>query len=201
LEEDDDALRREALRSLRPRLRDDAALRRKVRNRLRDERYAHALALAAGQTLPPKEPRDHAAGGDPEAGRRLYFHPNGPACFKCHTVAGRGGEVGPDLSVIARTMSREKLAESILQPSREVSPQFTNWLFLTDSGRQLSGMVLSEDADIVRIGTAEGRVLELEVERIERRRPQRISVMPAGLADQMTAREFRDLLAYLETLR
>ena len=89
----------------------------------------------------------------------------------------------------------------MLQPSKEISPQFTNWQFVTDHGRQLSGMILSENSETVRIGTAEGAVIELAAKRIERRRPQRVSVMPADLVDLMTANEFRNLLAYLESLR
>jgi putative membrane-bound dehydrogenase-like protein len=55
--------------------------------------------------------------GDPEAGRRTFFHVNSAGCYKCHAVGGRGGQVGPDLTVIARTMDRQKLIDSILEPS------------------------------------------------------------------------------------
>jgi hypothetical protein len=36
---------------------------------------------------------------------------------------------------------------------------------------------------------------------IEQRVPQKISIMPAKLIDRITVGEFRDLLAYLETLK
>ncbi|HVW02188.1 MAG TPA: PVC-type heme-binding CxxCH protein, partial [Planctomycetaceae bacterium] len=39
-----------------------------------------------------------ASGGDPDAGRRVFFHAKSAGCFRCHTVAGRGGRVGPDLT-------------------------------------------------------------------------------------------------------
>src|SRR5207244_473632 len=41
--------------------------------------------------------------GDAEAGRRVFFHKNGPRCFTCHRVDGRGGKLGPDLSKIGKS--------------------------------------------------------------------------------------------------
>ena len=52
-------------------------------------------------------------GGDVESGRRVFFHQQGAGCWKCHTVDGRGGVIGPDLSLIARTMNRQKLARRV----------------------------------------------------------------------------------------
>jgi putative heme-binding domain-containing protein len=201
LDSDLETLRREALRALRPELQKDEQLTQTVRRRLDLKNLEEELAVALGKPLAAKDPADFLTGGNAAAGRRVFFHARGPACFKCHTVAGRGGKVGPDLSIIARTMDRAKLADSLLQPSKEISPQFTNWLFLTDDGRQLSGMILADDGQMLRIGTAEGEVRELPAARIEQRLPQRISIMPAGLPDLMTRGEFRDLLAYLESLR
>ena len=62
-------------------------------------------------------------GGDAEAGRRLFDFPNSVACYRCHTVHGRGGKIGPDLSTIARSSDRTKLAESILRPAKEIAPR------------------------------------------------------------------------------
>ena len=47
-----------------------------------------------------------ASGGDPQAGRRVFFHANTASCARCHTINGRGERIGPDLSLIARTMNR-----------------------------------------------------------------------------------------------
>ncbi len=139
---------------------------------------------------------------DPQAGRRVFFHANSAGCFKCHTVNGRGGNVGPDLSRIARTMDRRKLAESIVEPSREIAPQFTAWTFLMSSGKTHTGMILGDTRNnIQQIGTAGGKVLDLKATDIEQRIPQRTSIMPDKLIERLTASEFRDLVAYLETLR
>ncbi|MBI5761772.1 MAG: c-type cytochrome [Planctomycetales bacterium] len=135
------------------------------------------------------------------SGRRVFYHPNGAGCFKCHTINGRGGNVGPDLSTIGRSMSREKLIESILEPSREVAPQFTTWTMETTDGKVLSGMLVHENEGKTILGDAEGKLTELKTIDIVTRTPQRTSVMPDKLADRLTVQEFRDVLAFLESLK
>lgn len=142
------------------------------------------------------------AAGDAEAGRRVFFHPLGAGCWKCHTVNGRGGAVGPDLSMIARTMDRRKLAQSILEPGKEIAPQFTTWNFVMTDGKTHQGMILGDTRDDKqRIGLADGRQIELRVADIEAREPSSVSIMPANLIEQLTVSEFRHLLAFLETLK
>ncbi|HET6325377.1 MAG TPA: c-type cytochrome, partial [Planctomycetaceae bacterium] len=143
-----------------------------------------------------------ADGGDPEAGRRLFNFPNSVACYRCHTVQGRGGKIGPDLSNIARSSDRTKLAESILRPAKEIAPQFVTWSFVTRSGKTLTGVLVSEDREgHVRIGGADGRVIEIDASQIEERRQQSTSIMPERLTDLLTVGEFRDLIAFLATLK
>jgi putative membrane-bound dehydrogenase-like protein len=141
-------------------------------------------------------------GGDAEAGRRVFFHPLGAGCWKCHTVDGRGGAIGPDLSMIARTMSREKLAQSILEPAKEIAPQFTAWTFVMSSGQVHQGMILGDTRDgKQRIGLADGRQVELNTAEIDEREPSPLSIMPANSIEQLTVSEFRHLLAFLESLK
>ena len=137
-----------------------------------------------------------------ESGRRSFFHTNGAGCYKCHTVGGRGGQIGPDLTVIARTMSRQKLAESILEPSKEISPQFTTWAIETTGGKVLTGMLLGEEVNgDLRLGNNLGEVFFVPFKEIDSRNPLKTSIMPEKLHESMTSDEFRDLIAYLETLK
>jgi putative membrane-bound dehydrogenase-like protein len=76
------------------------------------------------------------AKGDPAAGERVFFHSKGPRCFACHKIDGRGEAVGPDLSRIGAAMNREKLIESILEPSKEIAPAFVTWLVTTHPCRR-----------------------------------------------------------------
>ncbi len=159
--------------------------------------------------LLPERPRD-AAGwlkvldnpGDPAAGRRVFFHSASAGCYRCHTVEGRGGAIGPDLSTIARTLDREKLVKSILDPSADIAPQYTAWLFVMDNGKSHTGMILRQDHEgEIEIGTADGTTIKLNSARIEDRSAEKTSIMPEKLIDQLTVREFRDLITYLESLK
>ncbi len=151
-------------------------------------------------SIPQPSANDHQP--SPDAGRRVFYHHQGPLCFKCHTVNGRGGNVGPDLSVIARTMDRAKLLTSILEPSKEISPQYLTWTIATVDGKTYSGIVVTEtgggDLDL---GDNQGKVIKIPRKEIEERVPSTVSVMPQGLHQQMTPQELADLLSYLETLK
>ena len=73
---------------------------------------------------------------------------------------------------------------------------------MTRGGRTLSGVLVSEDREgHVHIGGADGRVTEIDASEIEERVPQKTSIMPERLTDLLTAAEFRDLVAFLATLR
>jgi putative heme-binding domain-containing protein len=223
-------LRFEALRAARPLIADDAELRdgvldiAKTLSKLADgeveTNLADQIALAFAEAkldLPqsiklntnekPKDRREWmdqlARGGnvDPAAGRRIFFHPNGPGCFKCHTIDGRGGRIGPDLSRTVGTMNRVQLIQSIMEPSREIAPQFVSWTFELKDGRVVTGMVVHENEGKTIIGDAEGKLIEFKTLDIESRTPQKISVMPDKLADRMTLQELRDLLAFLDAQR
>jgi putative heme-binding domain-containing protein len=117
-------------------------------------------------------------------------------------VHGRGGKIGPDLSIIARASDRKKLAESILRPAKEIAPQYATWSFVMHDGKTLSGVLVSEDREgHVRIGSADGHITEVQTSDIEERVAQKTSIMPERLTDLLTVGEFRDLIAFLATLK
>ncbi len=138
---------------------------------------------------------------DAAAGRRVFFHPQGPGCFKCHRVEGRGGLVGPDLSRAVSAMNRIQLIQSILEPGAEIAPQWVNWAFEMKNGQTHSGLIVKENEGQTVVGDAEGNTITLKTADIAERTPQKKSVMPENLGDRLTLQEFRDLLAFLESLR
>jgi putative heme-binding domain-containing protein len=135
---------------------------------------------------------------DATAGERVFFHPRGPGCYRCHEVEGRGGRVGPDLSRLARGMDRRRLVQSILQPSAEIAPQFVPWSVARTNGTVFTGILLVESQDGMQTyADAEGRSILVKSSDIEDRKPQATSIMPDNVARTLTVQEFRDLVAFL----
>ena len=188
-----------ALRAGREAASDDRALREALDLALTGKSDPQLSTL---KSQPPSDSQPSTLNSQPDAGRRVFFAHQGPLCSKCHTVHGRGGKVGPDLSVIARTMSREKLIDSILDPSKEISPYFLTWAISTTSGKVHTGLIVTENGGgDIDLGDADGNVIKIPRKDVEERTPSKVSVMPQGLHQRMTTQEFADLLAYLETLK
>jgi putative heme-binding domain-containing protein len=138
--------------------------------------------------------------GDPAAGERVFFHPSGPRCYACHQIDGRGAAIGPDLSAIGRALSRDKLIESILEPSKEIAPRFTTYQVVTRAGKTLVGMIVSENFDsTLTLADADGKLHVLHRLDVAERVALPRSLMPDNLTELMTRQEFRDLLAFLQS--
>ena len=137
---------------------------------------------------------------DPAAGRRVFHHAQVGGCIVCHRHAGRGGAVGPDLSAVALQGDQLHLLRSLLEPSRDVAPQYHPRMLVTERGEVFTGLLLRKGGrsgnEFYRDATGGERAF-LKTEIVERREVP-TSMMPAGLVDRMTDRELRDLLAFLK---
>ncbi len=133
---------------------------------------------------------------DASAGRRIFHSPTAGQCANCHRHSGRGHVVGPDLSLVALQGDRKALMRSILEPNRDVAPQFfATALELTD-GSVFTGILLrSSNVDVYRDSVGKERVFQKSD--VVQRKELKTSLMPVGLADQLTDYELRDLLAFL----
>jgi putative heme-binding domain-containing protein len=137
-------------------------------------------------------------GGDAGAGEQVFFHANGPRCYVCHRIDGRGAAIGPDLSSIGKASSRDKIIESILQPSKEIAPRYVTWELSLRNGKVLTGMIASEGFDsTINVADSQGKVTVLQRQDVEERRMTNKSIMPDNLHELMTPAELRDLVAYL----
>jgi putative membrane-bound dehydrogenase-like protein len=136
--------------------------------------------------------------GDAAAGERVFFHSKGPGCFRCHQIDGRGGRAGPDLSTLAAGIDRRRLVESIVDPSKEIAPQFVAYNVARTDGTVFTGILLeqSPEGDSV-FADAQGTLISVKAGDVGERKPQKNSIMPEDLARLMTVQEFRDLLAFL----
>jgi putative membrane-bound dehydrogenase-like protein len=138
-------------------------------------------------------------GGDPEAGRRIFFHPRVALCASCHRHSGRGVVLGPDLSAVAERDDRDWLADAILRPNRDVAPQFYPWSIETKAGEEFVGIMLRKGGTSGRefYRDSAGNERSFVKTEIVRREELKSSMMPEGLMASLTDGEIRDLMAFL----
>ncbi len=141
--------------------------------------------------------------GDADAGWRVFFSSSAGRCANCHAFEGRGASVGPDLTLIAGRLDRRRLVESILQPSREIAPQFVSQVIATKDGRVLVGqsLGLTEDAKSERLLGQDGKTIEIKLTDIEERATSKWSIMPNGLEKTLSDQQLRDVLALMQSRR
>lgn len=132
--------------------------------------------------------------GDAVAGKAAFSR----VCQACHlSHEGEGIDLGPALSSFA-TAGRASLLERILDPNREVAPQYEAYLFTMEDGRILSGMIRSETPDEVTLRLPGGIDETFPRREVAAMKAVGISLMPEGLENSLTVAEMADLLAYLE---
>jgi putative heme-binding domain-containing protein len=131
----------------------------------------------------------------------LFFDEESNAgCARCHTVAEKGGKVGPELTTVSGTRSPQYIVESVLTPSAVIASGFESILIITNDERYLTGIKKGEDELSVSMMLDSGEVLKVLKEEIKEVAPQETSVMPSGFAEDLTMTEFHDVLAFVLTL-
>ena len=123
-------------------------------------------------------------------------------CIKCHTFAGEGSKLGPDLTKVSEKYKGDKLLRQILEPSTEINEQFRAQVFQTGDGDVVTGVVVKEDAQSVHVVTnllLPNEVKVLAKDKIAARKPSELSPMPTGMLVTLQRDEILDLVAYLES--
>ena len=137
----------------------------------------------------------HLHGRDFEAGRNLYF---ATSCAACHRFDGQGGNIGPDLSSVARKFSISEILESIIDPSAVISDQYGSSQVKLKDGTSLFGLVIDAGDDYrVQTPVPEAEAVSVAKADVESVEAVEISQMPPGLINPLNADELRDLMAYM----
>ena len=137
------------------------------------------------------------AKGDAERGKALYA---AQSCRACHTDTDGQTPKGPHLVDIGKRYSPAELVESILKPSVKIAQGYESYGFALADGQVFTGFVVGEGASAVQIRESSGALRELKRLDIEERRRQEPSVMPEGVAGNLTPEQLADLVAYLQSL-
>jgi putative heme-binding domain-containing protein len=138
--------------------------------------------------------------GDVRRGQAV-FNSSKAACLSCHTIGYLGGRIGPDLTRIGQIRSERDLLEAILFPSASFARGYEPVVVTTASGAIHSGVLRSDLTDTVVLVTGAGAEIRILRREIVDMQPGTVSVMPSGLATQLSRQEFTDLLAFLKATR
>ena len=141
--------------------------------------------------------------GDVERGKEIWAlsFKSETQCARCHVVDGRGGQIGPDLSMIGKKASKENLFESILLPSKAIADQFLQWKIETTAGQTILGLIIEETPNAVTIRDANGKDTKIAKVDIDTRTKSAVSIMPEDIVKSLTEDDLVDVVAYMFTLR
>ncbi|RCS40559.1 heme-binding protein [Bremerella cremea] len=134
-------------------------------------------------------------GGDSAAGAMIFKKAQ---CAACHRMGSVGEAIGPDLTDIANRFQKKQILESVLFPSHVISDQYATKQLLTVDGKVLSGLVSTSPSGNYVVIDSQGNKFEVLLEDVEEMSPSKVSIMPSGLLDQLTAEEIGDLMTYLK---
>lgn len=167
-------------------VRGDAAL------RPRAEKLLASLELGRRQDVVEQYRHVLALRGDAGRGKAAFKK----ICASCHRIGDLGHEIGPSLATV-KNRGAEAILVNVLDPNREVNPQFVNYVLITDDGRTLTGMIAAETATSVTLRRAEAAsdtVLRVNIDELQ---STGLSLMPEGIEKELSKQDLADLLEFL----
>jgi putative heme-binding domain-containing protein len=164
--------------------------------RIRDESTFLFKDLESGNRMEIYERyRLQLGQGSAVAGKQVFAR----ACSTCHSYAGFGGQVGPDLTGV-KNQPVDALLLHTLVPNYEVYPTYLAMTIELYTGQTYMGWMQAESANAVTIRTASGTEESILRSNIFRIRNTGKSLMPDGLEQIISTREMNDLIAFLKSI-
>jgi putative heme-binding domain-containing protein len=144
--------------------------------------------------------------GNSAHGKELFY---GDAnCSLCHMLEGKGGRVGPDLTAVGGSRTREAIIDSVRNPSRrlawgltestkEFPQEYETITAVTAEGKEIKGVALNEDNFSVQMMDASENIYLLEKNKLRSFKKSRESMMPVYKPDVLSDKDLDDIVAYL----
>jgi putative heme-binding domain-containing protein len=144
--------------------------------------------------------------GNPAHGKQLFY---GDAnCSLCHMVEGKGGRVGPELTSVGGSRTREAIIDSVRNPSRrlawglteatkEFPQEYETVTVVTADGKEIKGVALNEDDFSVQMMDSSEQLYLLDKGQLRSFKKSRESFMPQYNPDTLSDKDLDDVVAYL----
>jgi putative membrane-bound dehydrogenase-like protein len=139
-------------------------------------------------------------GGDVRRGQAVFNSPKA-ACVSCHAIGYLGGTVGPDLTHVGSIRTERDLLEAIVLPSASFVRSYEPVQVTTRSGKVYNGVLKKDAPDEVELAISATERVRLARDEIEDVQPSKVSIMPAGLDQQLTPQNLADLVAFLKACK
>jgi cytochrome c oxidase cbb3-type subunit III len=133
--------------------------------------------------------------GDADHGKEIFFGKGD--CSSCHTISGKGGFLGPDLTDQGATASASAMRDKIVRSPRTPSPGNRMAALTTASGERIEGLIRNEDNFSVQLQTKEGNFHFLKKAELRAFEHLPGSLMPANYGGLLNDSEVNDLVSYL----
>jgi putative membrane-bound dehydrogenase-like protein len=130
--------------------------------------------------------------GDMLKGKLLFVR----ECSACHRIGETGVEVGPSLITVRHRTASELLTQ-ILDPNREVGPNYMQFAVALHDGQVLAGMIAAESPVSLTLKQAENKQQIIQREQIAEIKATGLSLMPEGFEKKLSPQDFADLIAFL----
>jgi cytochrome c oxidase cbb3-type subunit III len=133
--------------------------------------------------------------GDATRGKDLFFGKG--ECSTCHTIFGKGGFLGPDLSGYGSALSAEAIRDGIVKPDRIESAGYRSAVLTTQDGIRLEGVVRNEDNFSVQLLAKDGTFHFFQKSDLRALEYIGQSLMPRNYPERLSPAELNDLVSFL----
>ena len=140
-------------------------------------------------------PRLDIANGNSARGEQLFV----TQCQRCHRAHGTGGSLGPDLSNITRSRTRDELVTALRNPGLAIARAYRTVTLTPHSGSPVTGTLKNEDAFSVQIMDSTQRLLGFRKSELREIHYNDDSLMPAYDQQTLPDADLDHLLYYLST--
>ena len=135
--------------------------------------------------------------GDAEEGKQLFTR---QSCTACHSILPDEPQKGPYLGSVGNLYNREQLITHVINPGAEVAQGFQTYQFKLKDGSIASGFVTARDDKTIKLRNLAGVSQTIQAVAVEKEEVLNVSMMPPGLVNALTLRQFASLIDYLQTL-
>lgn len=153
---------------------------------------------------------DNPLPGDVAKGEAVFWGKGG--CGTCHSVSGRGGLIGPDLTDIAGKRKSVQISNALTKPLHAivgdggahlqelpVMDSYDAVHVVLNDGKAIDGVLLNQDSYSLQMIGMDNQVHLLDRADIKTI-TEKPKLMPTDYDKRLTPAEFKDLMAYLSRL-